>query len=675
MPNQLANETSPYLLQHKNNPVDWYPWGYEALTLAKETDRPILVSIGYAACHWCHVMEHESFEDEETAALMNQLFVNIKVDREERPDIDTIYMSAAQTMTGRGGWPLNVFLTPEGEPFYAGTYFPPVPRYQMPSFKQVLLSVADAWEKRRDELVKSAADLAAHIDQQYILKQESVLEPMLTDRAITQYSAMFDSQFGGFTKEGPKFPPSMSLEFLLNHAWQHDDADALEMAEFTLQKMAYGGMYDQIGGGFARYAVDAEWLVPHFEKMLYDNALLARVYLHAWQLTGNPLYKRIVEETLDWVLLEMTHEDGGFYSSLDADSEGVEGKFYVWEQAEMEAILGEDAPFVMAYYQVREEGNWEEVNILNVEEDVAAVGRQFDLTPQQAEAKIAAAKAALYAVRAQRVWPGLDDKVLTAWNGLMLAAFAEAGRVLERDDYTAAAVRNAEFLQQTMVTNGNRLLRTWKAGHRAKLNAYLEDYAYLADGLLALYQTTFEPRWFAWAQSLTAAMMTHFKDEENGGFFDTSDDHQRLIFRPKTIQDNATPSPNAMAARVLLLLNLFTGDGTYADYAEEMTAALYQAIVQYPTGFAHWLGNAWLLMSEPKEVAIVGDLDEARPLLAVVRSGFRPNVVVAAGAVDGGVPLLKDRPLVDGMAAAYVCHNFACLAPVTSANDLGKKLG
>ncbi len=665
MPNRLANESSPYLLQHANNPVNWYPWGEEALTLAKTEDKPILISVGYAACHWCHVMEHESFEDERIAAFMNKHFVNIKVDREERPDLDQIYMSAVQAMTGQGGWPMNVFLTPAGEPFYGGTYYPPTPRYGMASWGQVLSGVANAWQTRRNDLTKQAGEMAEHIQREFVLKDQNyVLDPLLFERAEKQFDTQFDRSRGGFGG-APKFPPSMSLEFLLR-------IGSLDMATTTLDQMAWGGMYDHVGGGFARYSVDARWLVPHFEKMLYDNAQLARVYLHAYQVTGNAHYRQVVEETLDWTLREMTEQGGGFYSSLDADSEGVEGKFYVWSRAEIEQVLGADAPLFMARYDVTTRGNWEGHNILNTTNSTLAdVASRFELTVEAAQDKLSAARQKLFDVRAKRVWPGLDDKVLTAWNGLMLAAMAEAGRVLKRDDYLAAAVKNAEFLYTTMRTESGRLLRTWKAGSAAKYNAYLEDYAYLADGLLALYQTTFDVRWFEWAQALTDKMMTHFQDTENGGFFDTSDDHETLLYRPKSLQDNATPSANAMACRVLILMNLFTGDGALADYAEEMVAALYPALAQYPNGFAHWLGCAWLLLSEPKEVALIGEnVDE---LADVVWEQFRPNVVVAAGTGEAP-PLLAHRSQMGGRPTAYVCQNFVCQLPVTNPDQLRAQL-
>ncbi|MCB9418281.1 MAG: thioredoxin domain-containing protein [Ardenticatenaceae bacterium] len=675
MPNYLVNETSPYLLQHAENPVDWYPWGEEALRLAREQDKPILLSIGYAACHWCHVMAHESFEDEETAVLLNTYFINIKVDREERPDLDAIYMSAVVALTGQGGWPMTVFLTPDGKPFFGGTYFPPTPRYGMSSFRQVLASIIRAWETRRADIEESAGEIANHISRKLVLDGQQTLAPGLFGLAMRQIAQAFDEQRGGFSG-APKFPPSMTLEFLLRQHLRDGDKMALHMAELTLQKMAYGGMYDQLGGGFARYSTDANWLVPHFEKMLYDNALLARVYLHAWQVTGKPLYRRITEETLDFVVRELRHEDGGFYSSYDADSEGEEGKFYVWQPDEIRAVLGEDADLFMHFYDVTERGNWEGKSILNVPRDPAEVAQMAQMDLAEMEAKLAESRRKLVDVRAQRVWPGLDDKVLTAWNGLMLAAFAEAGRALNRLDYTEIATRNAMFLYETMRMGNGRLLRTWKSGAEAKYNGYLEDYAYLADGLLALYQTTFDDRWFSWAQELAEAMLAHFADDEHGGFYDTADDHEDLLSRPKDVQDNAIPSANAMAAQVLLKLSLYTGNGEYWEKAETAVSALYGAMAQHPTGFAHWLCAADFILGEPQEVAIIGDhgLKDTEALIATVFDRYRPNLVAAAGDNGKTIPLLADRPFIDGQATAYVCRRFVCQQPVTEPEALASQL-
>ena len=688
MSNRLANETSPYLRQHADNPVEWYPWGEEALQRAQAEDKPILLSIGYAACHWCHVMAHESFEDEATAEIMNRHFINVKVDREERPDLDAIYMNAVVLLNnGQGGWPMTVFLTPNGQPFYGGTYFPPTPRYGMPSFPQLLEGIASFWHNRRDEVEKSVVEINQHLQQNTLVQNlgQGQLEESIFERALSVLLRRFDHDKGGFGQV-PKFPPSMTIEFLLRMRLQQDDGMAgdgiegdgiaLHMAEHTLKMMAYGGMYDQLGGGFARYSTDNDWLVPHFEKMLYDNALLARVYLHAWQVTGNPLYKRITEETLDFVVRELRHDGGGFYSSYDADSEGEEGKFYVWSQPEIEQILGDEAELFMRYYDVTEEGNWEGHNILNMKSEPEEVAQSLGLAVAEMEQRLAAAKAKLYDVRAQRVWPGLDDKVLTAWNGLMLAAFAEAGRILKRADYTAVAEQNAQFLYKTMRGENGRLLRTWKVGSQAKYNAYLEDNAYLADGLLALYQNSFDEKWFVWARELTEMMLDHFRDEENGGFYDTSDDHEALIQRPKDVQDNATPSANAMAAQVLLKLSLYTGDGRYWDIAEKMVAAMSEWMVRAPSGFAHWLCAAAFIMGEPQEVAIAGEpgADDTEALLDVIYNAYRPNMVVAVGMDGEKVELLRERPLRDNKATAYVCRRFVCQQPVTEPEALGQQL-
>ena len=673
MANHLQDETSPYLLQHVDNPVDWYPWGEEAMRLAAEQDKPILLSIGYAACHWCHVMAHESFEDEETAAQMNADFVNVKVDREERPDIDSIYMQAVTAMTGRGGWPMTVFLTPDGKPFYAGTYFPDQPRHGMPSFRQILTGVTQAWHRDRQNVLGSATEVAEQLQAlSGVGLEEQAVDRQVFENALQGLGQRFDPTWGGFG-EAPKFPQPMTIEFLLRASLRGDGGNALEMAEATLQKMAEGGMYDQIGGGFARYSVDHRWLVPHFEKMLYDNAQLARVYLHAWQITGNPFYRRITEETLDYVLLEMRHADGGFYSSQDADSEGVEGKFYVWSADEIRQALGGDADVFMQIYGVSDEGNWEGHNILNLRAAPERLATQLGIDAGDLDARIAAARTKLYELRAQRIWPGLDDKVLTSWNGLMLAAFAEAGQALRRPDYIEAARSNAEFLHRTMRRDSGRLLRTWKAGSDAKFNAYLEDYAYLAEGLLALYEATFEARWVDWARELAELMLAHFRDDKNGGFFDTSDDHEQLIQRPKDLQDNAVPSGNSVAASVLTRLSLLTGNGGYWQLAEQSIAMMGKIMSQYPSSFGQWLSVASFMLGEPLEVALVGSNEEIAPLLEVVRQGYRPFQVVAAGQ-EADVPLLENRPRVEGKGTAYVCRQFVCQAPVTDAKELAREL-
>jgi uncharacterized protein len=674
--NHLVNETSPYLLQHVDNPVDWHPWGEDALRLAKEQNKPILLSIGYAACHWCHVMAHESFEDEETAALMNEHFINVKVDREERPDLDSIYMSAVTAMTGQGGWPMTVFLTAQGRPFYSGTYFPKEPRYGMPSFRQILTGIADAWKTQQDKVQEGAAQITEHVQQN--LGEGARVETLDTDifeSAVKDLQQRFDPTWGGFG-QAPKFPQPMGIEFLLREHLRSGNQETLGMAEFTLQRMAQGGIYDQIGGGFARYSVDDQWLAPHFEKMLYDNAQLARVYLHAWQLTGNPLYRRICEETLDYVCREMRHADGGFFSSQDADSEGVEGKFYVWSADEIRDRLGEDATLFMQMYDVSDGGNWEGHNILRLSLRASDIAQQSGLEQAQLIKRISAARKKLYEVRSKRIWPGLDDKILTSWNGLMLAAFAEAAQALDRVDYLDVANSNAEFLHSTMRAKDGRLLRTWKAGSQAKYNGYLEDYAFLAEGLLALYQTTFDGRWFQWARQLGDDMLAHFADTGNAGFYDTRDDHEQLIHRPKDLQDNAIPSGNAMAAHVLLKLGLYTAEPVYWDTAEQAIRNVGKLMAQHPSGFGEWLNAASLIMGEVREVALIGNHEELAALLAVVRDGYRPLQIVAAGAggEDETIPLLANRPQVKGLGTAYVCRGFVCDAPVTDPQALAAQL-
>src|SRR5918992_5861338 len=591
MPNRLAQETSPYLLQHKDNPVDWYAWGEEALARARGEERPILLSIGYSACHWCHVMERESFEDEQTAALMNERFVCVKLDREERPDLDSIYMEACQAMTGQGGWPLNVFLTPEQVPFFAGTYFPPDSRMGMPSWRSVLEAVAKAWDERREEIVEGGARVAERLRGGALLKpSEQDFDDAKLDDAVEALRGQYDRANGGFGG-APKFPPASALELLLRRG-------ETEMTSHTLRAMASGGMYDQVGGGFARYSVDAHWLVPHFEKMLYDNALLARAYLHGWQVTGEPLFRRVVEETLDWALRELRAPEGGFYSALDADSEGVEGKFYVWSVEEMRAALkGEpDRDEAVAWFGATDRGNFEGRNI-----PVRGPG-----TPE----RLGEWRRRLYEVRAKRIWPGLDDKRLTSWNALMISALAEAGAVLERRDYLDA---------------DGRLLRTWKDG-QGRLNAYLEDHAFLLEALLTLYESTFEPRWFAEARGLADTTIERFADEENGGFFETSSDHERLVARRKDPEDHPIPSGNSSAAFGLLRLAALTGEAEYESRAVSVLRLLHELAPRHPQAFGHLLQALDFHFADVKEVALVG-ADRA-PLERAVRARFRPHLVL-----------------------------------------------
>jgi uncharacterized protein len=652
MANRLAHETSPYLLQHKDNPVDWHPWGEEALRRAREEDRPILLSIGYSACHWCHVMERESFEDPATAELMNEHFVPVKLDREERPDIDAIYMEACQAMTGHGGWPLNVFLTPEQVPFYAGTYFPPDDRGGMPSWRRVLTAVANAWDQNREQIREGGQRIAERLAGGALLTpSEQEVDPRALEAAVEQLREQFDERNGGFGG-APKFPPASVLELLLRRG-------ETEMTSRTLRAMAAGGMYDQVGGGFARYSVDAHWLVPHFEKMLYDNALLARAYLHGWQVTGEGLFREVCEQTLDWMLREMRGPEGGFYSALDADSEGVEGKFYVWTVDELRAVLGEDADEAISYFGATEDGNFEGSNILT--RGVAPSERLPEIRRR------------LYEARAERVWPGLDDKRLTAWNALAIAALAEAGAVLERQDYVDAASGCAEFVLRDLRDGDGRLLRTYKDG-QAKLNAYLEDHAFLLEALVTLYEGTFDPRWFAAARATADAMIARFADEERGGFFETSDDHERLVARRKDLEDNPIPAGNSSAAYGLLRLAALTGEYEYERRALGVLQLLHPVAPRHPQAFAHLLQALDFHLARVREVALVGDADAVRPLERVVRGRFRPHLVLAGGPADG-VPLLAGREPVDGRAAAYVCERFACQRPVTEPAELEALLG
>ena len=679
MPNRLAQESSPYLQQHGNNPVDWFPWGAEALARALAEDKPIFLSIGYAACHWCHVMEHESFEDAATAEILNRHFVCIKVDREERSDLDSIYMQAVVAMTGHGGWPMSVWLNPQCEPFYGGTYFPPERRHGMPAFKELLRNLADAWQQRRGELQENARAMLEHLRSPAAAGGAAGALPDagLLPHALQAVLQSFDWSNGGWGA-APKFPQPMTIEFLLRQHARSADPLALEVAERTLQAMAAGGMYDQLGGGFHRYAVDDHWLVPHFEKMLYDNAQLARVYLHAFQVTGKPLYKRIVEETCDYVLREMTDPDGGFYSAQDADSEGEEGRFFVWSAAEVQQILQADAPLFMDAYDVTAGGNFEGHSILHVQVPLALLAEKYKLAEAEVESRLARARTQLWAVRAQRIKPLRDEKVLTAWNGLALAALAEAARVLGRADYLLAAQRNAEFVLGTLRTANGRLLRTWRAGSEAKLNAYLEDYANYADGLLELYQTTFEERWFAAARQLADAMLAHFADD-SGGFFDTSADHEQLIIRPKDLQDNAVPGGNGMAAGVLLRLAAYTADARYSSAAAQVLARVQASAARYPTAFAQTLQALDFYASAPAEVALVGALQDAgmAELLAELREPFRPHQVLALlqPPVGSAIPLLQGRAQLGGEATAYVCRNFACQLPVTTRAALHMQTG
>ncbi len=665
--NHLAGETSPYLLQHAHNPVDWYPWGPDALGKARTEDKPIFLSIGYAACHWCHVMERESFENEETARQLNEGFVAIKVDREERPDLDSIYMDAVQHLTGSGGWPMSMFLTPAGKPFYGGTYFPDRPRHGLPSFTQVLERVSKAWRERRAEIDRSADGIAQTIAgglSDVTAEEGADVGEWLLDAALAGLERAFDARHGGWGG-APKFPQPMTIEFLLRLHVKRSDARPLAMARRTLDAMAAGGIYDHLGGGFARYATDAVWLVPHFEKMLYDNAQLARVYVHAWQLTKEPRYREVAEQTLEFVARELRTPEGGFAASLDADTDGEEGATYVWTKAQIDALLGEDATAFDAAYGITDDGNWEGRVILSrpigaVDGDDATLGRS---------------RAVLMQARDQRPQPARDDKVLTAWNGLMIGALADAAAAFDEPRWAGLARGAADLLLDSVRGADGRLRRSWKDG-RALHSGVLEDYANFADGLLALYEATFDERYFSAARALGDTVLEHFADPR-GGFFDTADDHEALIARPRDVQDNAVPSGGAMTTVVLLKLAAFTGEGRYTDVANVAISNVVQVAGRYPTGFAQWLNAIAFSLGAPVEIAIRGDIKamDSKALLQVVRQVYRPFAVVAAGAAEEtNVPLLEDRPQRDGRATAYVCRQFACRAPVTDPADLGSEL-
>jgi hypothetical protein len=672
--NRLANETSPYLRQHAENPVDWYAWGEEALGRAKAEDKPILLSVGYSACHWCHVMAHESFEHQPTANMMNELFINIKVDREERPDVDDIYMQAVVALSGHGGWPMTVFLTPDGRPFYGGTYYPREPRHGMPAFREVLAGVAEAYRHRRQQVEEAANNLTQALNRELlgIGGNTSDLNADLLTTAYKGIGQSFDRMRGGFGS-APKFPQPMNLEFLLRAFVRTGDPDALHWVTFTLKKMARGGMYDQLGGGFHRYSVDSIWLVPHFEKMLYDNAQLSRLYLHAWQVTGETFYKTIAVEIYDYILREMTSPEGGFYSATDADSEGEEGKFFIWSKQEIEAILGAEAEVAIEYWGVSRGGNFEGHNILNVPNDDEVIAERLKLTVEELRAKIAVCKDKLYAHRTQRVHPGLDDKILTGWNGLMLASLAEAARVLDRKDYREAARKSGTFLLWVMSARDGRLYRSHKNG-MSKINATLEDYACLIDGLLELYQTTFDEQWFTEARRLTDHVLAHFAAQDSG-FFDTSDDHETLITRPRNMQDNAIPSGNAMIAKSLIRLAAYTGEARYDEAARKTLGLLTTAFKQYPQAFGEGLSAVDMLVSGLDEVAIIGSPDsaETKALLDVAQKPLRPNVITALSPVDvpagSSIPLLSYRTLRNGKPTVYVCRHFACAHPVNTPQE------
>jgi uncharacterized protein YyaL (SSP411 family) len=681
--NRLVRESSPYLRQHAHNPVDWFPWGPEALERARKLDRPIFLSIGYSACHWCHVMEHESFENADVAGILNDNFVSIKVDREERPDLDQIYMTAVQMISGQGGWPMSVFLTPDLRPFTGGTYFPPEDRYGRPGFRRILLMLADAWKTRRADIDRAAAEITEHLQGMNSLQGGAgELSAELLKGAAQHLGRAFDSTHGGFGK-APKFLHTMDLRLLLRVARRFGDADALHMVRRTLEQMAMGGIYDHTGGGFARYSTDDRWLVPHFEKMLYDNALLAVVYLETWQATGDDFFREIAEETLGWVQREMTAAEGPFYSTLDADSEGEEGKFYVWSREEIDRVLGPtDAELFSSCYGVRREGNWEDPhhpgggpkNILHRTKSFAQLAQTHGLSEARLKTFLAECRQKLFAARGNRVRPGLDDKALTSWNGLMITAFATAAQVLDRKDYAETAERAAKFILSRMRTFDGRLLRTWSAGGEAKLNGYLEDYAFLIEGLTALYEATFEARWVGDALQLADVMVDQFWDAESGGFFYTGKDHEKLIARGKDPHDNALPSGNAVAATALLRLAKLSGRGDLHDRAETALRLYGELMRSHPFAAGQMLLALDFYLGPVQEFAVVGDPggEETRRVLRAIHAGFRPNKVVALRPVGGAVRedllgLLEGRTAIEGRTTTYLCENFTCREPLVGA--------
>lgn len=678
MPNKLIHETSPYLLQHANNPVDWYPWGDEALDKARNEHKPIFLSIGYAACHWCHVMEHESFEDPETAALLNKHFVSIKVDREERPDLDSIYMSAVVTMTGQGGWPMSVFLTPQGEPFFGGTYFPSTRRYNMPSFREVLQAIAQSWQNEAGEIHRVSQEVTEHLREQNTAAAPSTepLDPAVLDNAAGRLTQTYDWQMGGWGR-APRFPQPMTIEFLLMQAARGKE-QCLETAVHILHVMSRGGLYDVVGGGFHRYSTDDAWLVPHFEKMLYDNAQLALAYLHGYAVTGSAVFRQVCTETLDFIAREMRHPEGGFFSSLDADSEGEEGKYYLWSKNELEtAITGPaERDLLSMTYPISARGNFEGRIVLQRKFDWATLASLSGLSEDQLIHQLGAIHQKLASKREQRIRPLTDDKVLTSWNALALRTFAQAARCLQRDDYLAVAQQNADFLLRELYKHG-KLLRAWRDG-QARQIGFLEDYAGLILGLLDLYQSDFDPRWYAAAKTLSDAMTESFSDP-SGGFFDTPAGQEGLILRPKELQDNATPSGNALAALALLTLAAFDQHGSQHENAVRSIGLVQKYLVQHPTAFGLWLQAADLALGPVRQVAVIpGNEDQAatKQMLQEIWNKYRPHTVTAVAAASGAPQpgLLNDRVALQGKTTIYVCQDFACQLPVHSIEGLREQL-
>lgn len=677
MSNRLSTSTSPYLQQHKDNPVDWYPWGTEALDRARQEQKPIFLSVGYSSCHWCHVMAHESFEDPETAAFMNEHFVNIKVDREERPDIDSIYMTAVQALTGHGGWPMSVFLTPDQVPYYGGTYWPPQPRQGMPSFRQVLEAVADAWTNKRADVQENAQNVRQFLEaaSSQAPKQTELTEELL-DEALGAIGQTFDRRNGGFGN-APKFPQPSIIGFLLRFVRRRNDARAKRMIELTLDRMAGGGMYDQLGGGFHRYAVDAEWLVPHFEKMLYDNAQLAQIYLDAYRQLDEPYYAGITRATLHWVLREMTSPEGAFYSTLDADTEGEEGRFYLWTTDEIDAILAPgDAAIAKLFWGIEPEGNFEERTILTERKTDEEVARALGLKLDDVSNRIPEIRQTLLAARAKRVAPGRDEKIIAAWNGMMIRPMTEAGIALDEPAFSEAAIQAGEFLLGTLFPE-NGALHSIRDGI-SSTGAFLDDYAHAIDAFLALYQTTFDRKWFDAALRLTETVIAEFSDDATGLFFDASANAESLLTRPRDFQDGAVPSGNSVMALALIELSHMTMNEDYSQRAEAILRPLASIAASQPLGLSNALCAIESWLASAQEIAIAAKPQDPRidAFRKVFFDHYNPNAVIGL-AVDGdetaiaGLPFLEYRPLRNGEAAAYLCEHFTCMPPVSTPDELG----
>jgi uncharacterized protein YyaL (SSP411 family) len=676
MPNRLAAESSPYLQQHADNPVDWYPWAADAFALAKETDRPVLLSIGYAACHWCHVMAHESFEDASTAELMNRLFVNVKVDREERPDVDSIYMQAVQAISGHGGWPMTMFLTPEGVPFFGGTYFPPEDRHGLPSFKRILVSVSEAWRTRREEVLKGATSLKEiYAAAEAPTSAEGTFTAAMWRDTLAALKHWYDAREGGFGG-APKFPQAMMLDALLRHWARTGNAESLAMVQHSFAKMARGGLYDQLGGGFHRYCVDAIWLVPHFEKMLYDNALLARLAVHVWQATGDAEARRIAEDTFAWVRREMTDPAGGWYASLDADSEGHEGKFYVWGYTEFQALLGDDADVAGLHWGATPGGNFEGVNILHVARSIEDVATRLGRPLEEVRTAIERARRVLFEARAPRVRPARDEKVLASWNGLMLRAMAEGARAFDDAALRASALAAGEFLRREMIVEG-RVRRSWRNGV-SRIQGFLEDHAAVALGFLALYQLTFDRRWLDAALALHEVCLRDYWSDDAGAFYDTAHDAEALVTRPRDVTDNAIPSGNSLAVELQLLIAEYLGDASARRRGEYVLATLAHPMQRSPLGFGHLIGAADTSVNGTVELAIAGVPGSAGfAALARAAAGvYVPSLVLAGGEGEAvnGLPLMSGRAATSGAALAFVCRGYACELPTDAAATLAEQL-